>query len=92
MERKIDDPNEVYVPTVTSPLTLTLNQSTSLIQMHDSPMTQRYQSLLRIPTKNPAAALTLLDIMQNTETLKNQFVDVIVMVTFVSLCSLFSAY
>ncbi|KAJ8676555.1 hypothetical protein QAD02_012342 [Eretmocerus hayati] len=83
-ERAINDSNEVYVPNVTSPFTLTLNQSSSLIQMHVSPLTERYQSLLRMPTKNPAGAVDLAVVLNNSEAIRNQYVDVIVAVTFVS--------
>ncbi|XP_023318472.1 meiosis-specific with OB domain-containing protein-like [Trichogramma pretiosum] len=83
-DRKPDDPNEVYVPSVTSQFTLTLNQSSSLMQLHSSPATPRYASLVRVPTKNPAGALNLAYVLENAESLKNQYVDVIVVVTFVS--------
>ena len=74
----------MYVPSVTSPLTLTLTQSSSLMQMHNSPAAQRYLKLLHIPTKNPAGACDLAYIIHNINELKNEFVDVIVAVTFVS--------
>ncbi|XP_008206600.1 meiosis-specific with OB domain-containing protein [Nasonia vitripennis] len=83
-DRKPDDPNEVYVPFVTSPLTLTLNQSSSLMQMHSSPGVARYRELLQLPTKNPEGAYTLAYILENANLLKNEYVDVIVAVTFVS--------
>ncbi|XP_058788733.1 meiosis-specific with OB domain-containing protein [Phymastichus coffea] len=83
-ERKPDDPNEVYVPTVSSPYTLTLSQNSSLIQMHTSPASQFFQNLLHLPTKDPAGTITLAYILENNEMLKNQFVDVLVGVTFVS--------
>ena len=83
-DRKPDDPNDIYVPEVTSPYVLTLNQNSSLIKLHDSPAAARYQGLFRIPTKNPAGALTLAYILDNLENLSKQFVDVLVVVTFVS--------
>ncbi|XP_023248276.1 meiosis-specific with OB domain-containing protein [Copidosoma floridanum] len=83
-ERKINDPNEVYVPSVTSPFTLTLNQHSSLIQMHNSPNTARYLKFLNMPTKDPGGATNLNHILNNSETLKNEYVDVLVAVTFVS--------
>lgn len=51
--------------------------------MHNSPAVERYKCLLRIPTKNPAGAANLSYILMNAESLRNQYVDVIVAVTFV---------
>lgn len=63
---------------------MTINQNSSLIQMHNSPIVGRYQALLSLPTKNPGGVVNLDYIQQNSELLKNQFVDVVVAVTFVS--------
>ena len=57
------------------------------MQMHNGPAIVLYQSLLRLPTKNPARAVTLSSIFENSENnLDNEkrFVDVIVVVTDVS--------
>jgi hypothetical protein len=71
------------MPSVTSPFTLNLNQTSSLIQMHQSPAILHYQILLQIPTKNPAGTCNLAYILENIESLRNQYIDLVVAVTFV---------
>lgn len=53
------------------------------MQMHSSPGVPRFLELLRMPTKNPEGAYTLAYVLENVDLLKNEYVDVVVAVTFV---------
>ncbi|XP_043269231.1 meiosis-specific with OB domain-containing protein [Venturia canescens] len=84
MLRKENDRNENFCPSVSSPYTLSVNEHSALIQSHDSPDKNRYKRLLRIPTKATSELRTLKSILDVIETLQNQYVNLLVVVTFVS--------
>lgn len=82
--RKIDDKSEMYTPNVSSQLMLSVNQGTGVIQEHDGPDKDHYESLLKIPLKSVTCARSLSNIMTNIDQFANQYVDIFVVVTFVS--------
>lgn len=83
IERRPDDRNELFVPSVSSPCSLTVNENNALIQAHDSPIRVKYESLLMLPVKNLSGLRTLKSILENLEALRDQYVDVLIVVTFV---------
>ncbi|XP_053997497.1 meiosis-specific with OB domain-containing protein isoform X2 [Hylaeus anthracinus] len=83
MERRPDDRNELFVPSATSSCSLTVNEGNALVQSHDAPTRAMYEPLLRLPIKNPTELRSLKSIFENLETLRDQYVDVLVVVTFV---------
>ena len=81
--RRPDDPNEMFVPTVTSQLKITVNEGNALIQCHDSDDVARFESLLKLPTKSINSLRSLKFVLDNIEELRDQFIDLLVVVTFV---------
>lgn len=81
--RKIGDKNEIFVPTVSSPYSLTVNENAALIQEHEYSDRSDYEALLNLPIRNISNLRCLSSIMENLEALLNQFVDVVLVVTFV---------
>lgn len=81
--RKVDDPNDTFVPSVTSSLNITVNEGTALIQSHDSDDRNRFEPLLKLPTKSIDSLRTLKFTLEHIEELKDQFIDLLVVVTFV---------
>ncbi|XP_063974601.1 meiosis-specific with OB domain-containing protein isoform X2 [Diachasmimorpha longicaudata] len=79
-----DGKNERFMPTTSSRYHLVINEGTALIQLHDSPNKELYESLLCIPMKNVTNVRSLSDILMNIESLQDQFVDILAAVTFVS--------
>ncbi|XP_017878383.1 meiosis-specific with OB domain-containing protein [Ceratina calcarata] len=84
IERSPEDRNESFVPWVSSPCSLTINEGTALIQNHDAPSRADYEPLLAIPIRNLTGLRTLNSIFENLEELCDQYVDVLVIVTFIS--------
>ncbi|CAK9798911.1 Meiosis-specific with OB domain-containing protein [Anthophora quadrimaculata] len=84
MERRPEEKNELFVPTVSSPCRLTVNEGNALVQIHDAPTRATYEPLLMLPIKNPNELRTLKSIFENLETLRDQYVDALVVVTFIS--------
>lgn len=87
--RKINDRNDMFVPSVTSSYTLTINEGAALIQDHDGADQAEYQALLQLPTRNVSTLRSLKSIIDNIEAMTNQFVDIILVVTFVSIFFVF---
>ncbi|XP_076291621.1 meiosis specific with OB domains hold'em [Lasioglossum baleicum] len=83
-ERRPEDRNELFVPSVSSQCSLTVNEGNALVQLHDAPTRSRYESLLMCPIKSLTSMRTLKNIFQNLEELRDQYVDVLIVVTFVS--------
>ncbi|XP_076669856.1 meiosis specific with OB domains hold'em isoform X3 [Andrena cerasifolii] len=84
MERRPEDRNEFFVPSVSSPCSLTVNEGNALVQIHDAPTRATYEPLLMLPIKKLTELRTLKSIFENLEALRDQYVDVLVVVTFVS--------
>ncbi|KAK0179163.1 hypothetical protein PV327_007980 [Microctonus hyperodae] len=84
--RKIGDKNEIFVPTVSSPYSLTVNENAALIQEHEYSDRSDYEELLRLPIRNISNLRCLSSIMENLEALLNQFVDIVLVVTFIGEC------
>lgn len=81
--RKLDSVNEMYVPTATSPYAIIVNEGVALVQLHDSPASTSYLSLLRKITK-PISQIQLLgDVLNNIDELRDKYIDLLVLVTFV---------
>ncbi|KAF7993669.1 hypothetical protein HCN44_010264 [Aphidius gifuensis] len=76
--------SEMYTPNVSSQLMLSVNQGTAVIQEHDGPDKDHYESLLKIPLKSVTCARSLSSILTNIDQFANQYVDIFVVVTFVS--------
>lgn len=83
VERRPEDRNELFVPSVSSQNTLTINEGKALVQAHDAPTRSKYESLLMLPIKSLITTRCLKSIFENLETLRDQYVDVLVVVTFV---------
>ncbi|XP_017760686.1 PREDICTED: meiosis-specific with OB domain-containing protein [Eufriesea mexicana] len=84
IERRSEDRNELFVPWVSSSCSLTVNEGNALVQIHDAPTRARYESLLMLPIKNLTGLRTLKSIFENLEALRDQYVDILVVVTFIS--------
>lgn len=84
VKRQPHDKNEQFVPSTSSPYALIVNEGTALVQHHDAPTGEQYMSLLTRPVKNVNSAKSLKDILDNIEALCDRFVDLLVVVTFVS--------
>ncbi|XP_076633259.1 meiosis specific with OB domains hold'em [Colletes latitarsis] len=84
VERRQNDRNELFVPTVSSLCSLTVNEGNALVQSHDAPTRAMYESLLALPIKHLTELQSLKSIFENLEALRDQYVDVLVVVTFVS--------
>ncbi|XP_076647537.1 meiosis specific with OB domains hold'em [Halictus rubicundus] len=83
-ERRPEDRNELFVPSVSSRCSLTVNEGNALVQAHDAPTRSRYEPLLMYPIKSLTSTRTLKNIFDNLEALRDQYVDVLIVVTFVS--------
>ncbi|KOC62456.1 Uncharacterized protein C16orf73 like protein [Habropoda laboriosa] len=83
-ERRPEDRNELFVPTVSSPCRLTVNEGNALVQIHDAPTRAAYELLLMLPIKNLTGLRTLKSIFENLEALRDQYLDVLIVVTFIS--------
>ncbi|XP_051166639.1 protein hold'em-like isoform X2 [Leptopilina boulardi] len=81
--RLVDDPNESFVPSVTSQLKITVNEGSALIQNHDSDDKAQLLPLLNLPTKSMDTLRTLSYALDHIEELKDQFIDLLVIVTFI---------
>ncbi|XP_034176492.2 meiosis specific with OB domains hold'em [Osmia lignaria lignaria] len=84
VERRPEDKNEHFVPWVSNSCNLTVNEGNSLIQVHDAPTRAKYEPLLMLPIKKPTELRSLKSIFDNLETLRDQYVDIMVVVTFIS--------
>ncbi|XP_076243469.1 meiosis specific with OB domains hold'em [Calliopsis andreniformis] len=84
IERHADDRNEPFVPSVSSSCSLTVNEGNALIQLHDTPARGKYEPLLKLPVKSLTGLRSLNSIFENLEALRDQYIDVLVVVTFVS--------
>nr|XP_012154458.1 PREDICTED: meiosis-specific with OB domain-containing protein [Megachile rotundata] len=83
-ERRLEDKNELFVPWVSSPCNLTVNEGNALVQIHDAPTCAKYEPLLMLPIKNPTELRSLKSIFDNLDALRDQYVDIMVVVTFIS--------
>lgn len=83
LERRPDDRSEIFVPSVSSTCSLTVNEGNALVQIHDAPTRAKYEPLLMLPIKKLTGLRTLKSIFENLEALRDQYVDVLVVVTFV---------
>ncbi|KYM97358.1 PREDICTED: meiosis-specific with OB domain-containing protein isoform X2 [Cyphomyrmex costatus] len=81
---KRNDKNEQFMPSTSSPFTLTINEGAALIQNHDAPTREQYKDLLTRPVKNVTSAKSLKTILDNIDTLCDRFVDLLVVVTFIA--------
>ncbi|KAK9300973.1 hypothetical protein QLX08_006472 [Tetragonisca angustula] len=84
LERRPDDRSEIFVPSVSSTCSLTVNEGNALVQIHDAPTRAKYEPLLMLPIKKLTGLRTLKSISENLEALRDQYVDVLTVVTFVS--------
>lgn len=84
VKRQPNDRNEQFIPPTSSPFTLIVNEGTALIQKHDAPTHEQYKNLLIQPVKSVTSAKNLKAILDNIEALCDHFVDLLVVVTFVS--------
>ncbi|XP_066596819.1 meiosis-specific with OB domain-containing protein isoform X2 [Prorops nasuta] len=82
--RGLNDKNEFFVPSATSQYNLSINENSALIQFHDAPDKEEYEKLLALPTRSIELSKELVEILNNIEDMRDQFVDVFVIVTFVS--------
>nr|XP_031835370.1 meiosis-specific with OB domain-containing protein isoform X2 [Nomia melanderi] len=83
LERRPEDRNELFVPSVSSQCNLTVNEGKALVQAHDAPTRSKYEPLLMLPIRSLATTRCLKSIFENLETLRDQYVDVLVVVTFI---------
>ncbi|XP_033342347.2 meiosis specific with OB domains hold'em [Megalopta genalis] len=83
-ERLPEDRNELFVPSVSNRSSLTVNEGNSLVQAHDAPTRSQYEALLTQPIKCLTFAQSLKSIFDHLEALRDSYVDVLVVVTFVS--------
>ena len=83
LERRPDDRNEIFVPSVSSACSLTVNEGNALVQIHDAPTRAKYERLLMLPIKKLTGLRTLKSIFENLEALRDQYVDTLAVVTFV---------
>ena len=83
LERRPDDRSEIFVPSVSSTCSLTVNEGNALVQIHDAPTRAKYEPLLMLPIKKLTGLRTLKSISENLEALRDQYVDVLTVVTFV---------
>ncbi|XP_014612711.1 PREDICTED: meiosis-specific with OB domain-containing protein [Polistes canadensis] len=84
LARHIEDKDEIFVPFVSIPYKLIVNEGVALIQNHYAPVHDTYEKLLTIPTKSAERLQTLKSILEQIENLCDQYVDILVVVTFVS--------
>lgn len=83
VKRQPNDRNEQFMPSTSSPYALVVNEGAALIQHHDAPTREQYESLLTRPVKSVTSAKSLKTILENIEALCDRFVDLLVVVTFV---------
>lgn len=84
LPRKREDKNEMFTPSVSSLVLLNANEGSTVIQEHDALDRVHYEALLNLPMKPVTSARPLSNIMENFDNLQNQYVDIFVVVTFVS--------
>jgi len=84
VKRNPNDKNKQFVPSTSSPFALIVNEGTALVQKHDAPTHEQYKDLLTRPVKSVTSAKSLKTILDNIEALCDRFVDLLVVVTFVS--------
>ncbi|KAG7207151.1 hypothetical protein KM043_008842 [Ampulex compressa] len=82
--RRTQDKNEMFVPTASVPYSLTVNEGSGLVQIHDAPTREDYERLVTMPAKSAKGLKTLAIILRNMEALSDQYVDILVVVTFIS--------
>lgn len=83
VKRQLNDRNEQFVPSTTSPFVLTVNEGAAIIQYHDAPTREQYTSLLTRPLKSIKSVKNLKLILDNIDALCDRFIDLFVVVTFV---------
>ncbi|XP_034949575.1 meiosis-specific with OB domain-containing protein isoform X2 [Chelonus insularis] len=81
--RKADDKNEMFVPSVSSLFSLTVNEGIALIQRHEGADVDEYKTLLHLPIKNISNVSSVQNVVENLQTMLNQFVNLVVIVTFI---------
>lgn len=79
-----DGKSEQFLPKTTSNLKIVINEGKALIQQYDGPDEVFYENLLITPAKSLSEVKTLKYVEDNKEDLKDQFVDIFVLVQFVS--------
>lgn len=84
VKRQPHDRNEQFVPATSSPYAMIVNEGAALIQYHDAPTREQYMNLLTRPVKSVISVKSLKVILDNIEALYDRFVDLLVVVTFVS--------
>lgn len=72
------------MPSTSSPFALVVNEGAALVQNHDAPTREQYKDLLTRPVKSVTSVKSLKVILNNIEALCDRFVDLLVVVTFVS--------
>ncbi|XP_046816916.1 meiosis-specific with OB domain-containing protein [Vespa crabro] len=82
--RQAEDRDEMFVPLVSIPYKLIVNEGIALIQKHDAPTQHIYEKLLTIPTRSVKSLQTLKFLLHQIENLCDQYVDILVVITFVS--------
>ncbi|XP_035736792.1 meiosis-specific with OB domain-containing protein-like isoform X2 [Vespa mandarinia] len=82
--RQAEDRDEMFVPLVSIPYKLIVNEGIALIQKHDAPIQHIYEKLLTIPTRSVKSLQTLKFLLHQIENLCDQYVDILVVITFVS--------
>lgn len=85
VKRQLNDRNDQFMPATPVPFALVVNEGSALIQNHDAPTREQYKNLLTQPVKGIASAKSLKAILDNIEDLRDHFVDILVVVTFVSI-------
>lgn len=81
--RSDDDPSESFVPTVSCQLKIVVNEGNALMQIHDSEDKELLKPLLKLPTKSIDTLRSLNFALEHLEELKDKFIDLLVVVTFV---------
>lgn len=82
--RQPNDKNDNFAPSVSSPYTLTVNEGFALVQLHDCTDDRtRYESLLKLPTKDLSQTMSIKSILEQMDAIQNQYIDLFVVVTFV---------
>ncbi|XP_012536958.1 meiosis-specific with OB domain-containing protein [Monomorium pharaonis] len=84
IKRNLNDRNEQFMPSTSSPYALIVNEGAALIQNHDAPTRERYKDLLMRPVKSVTSAKSLKLILENIDALCDRFVDLLVVVTFIA--------
>lgn len=81
--RQAEDRDEMFVPLVSIPFKLIVNEGIALIQKHDAPTQHTYEKLLTIPTRSVKSLQTLKFLLQQIDNLCDQYVDILIVITFV---------